>query len=126
MPGFPLSHKEGFKHMPDIMKYGLYFLIGGVVVSVSTYWGTKGHGFLAAFASTFPAMTGVTILLIYLNGGNASAMVYAKHLLWFVPPWLVYVGFIIYGLERLGFWMTMAGALTLYMCSIGLVKLALR
>ena len=83
-------------------KYGLYFLIGGVVVSVSTYWGTKGHGFLAAFASTFPAMTGVTILLIYLNGGNASAMVYAKHLLWFVPPWLVYVGFIIYGLERIG------------------------
>jgi hypothetical protein len=112
--------------MNDLAKYGLYFLIGGVVVSVSTYWGTKGHGFLAAFASTFPAMTGVTILLIYLNGGNASAMVYAKHLLWFVPPWLVYVGFIIYGLERLGFWMTMAGALTLYMCSIGLVKLALR
>jgi hypothetical protein len=71
-------------------------------------------------------MTGVTILLIYLNGGNASAMVYAKHLLWFVPPWLVYVGFLIYGLERLGFWLTIAGALTLYMCSVGLVKLALR
>ncbi len=126
MPGFPSLHKEGFEHMADITKYGLYFLIGGVVVSVSTYWGTKGHGFLAAFASTFPAMTGVTILLIYLNGGNASAMVYAKHLLWFVPPWLVYVGFIIYGLERLGFWITMAGALTLYMGSVGLVKLALR
>src|SRR5688572_32100183 len=90
--------------MNDFAKYGLYFLIGGFVVSASTYFGTKGHGFLAAFASTFPAITGVTILLIYLNGGNASAMVYAKHLLWFVPPWLVYVGFIIYGLERLGFW----------------------
>jgi len=34
--------------MPELMKYGLYFLIGGVVVSASTYLGAKGEGFLAA------------------------------------------------------------------------------
>ncbi len=28
--------------MNDLVKYGLYFLIGGLVVSVSTYLGTKG------------------------------------------------------------------------------------
>jgi len=34
--------------MNDVIKYGLYFLIGGVVVSLSTYLGAKGEGFLAA------------------------------------------------------------------------------
>ena len=39
--------------MSEFAKYALYFLIGGLVVSVSSYLGAKGEGFLAAFASTF-------------------------------------------------------------------------
>lgn len=72
--------------MSEVAKYALYFLIGGLVVSVSSYLGAKGEGFLAAFASTFPAMTGVTFMLIHLNGSAGSTLIYAKHLLWFVPP----------------------------------------
>ena len=56
--------------MGDAMKYGLYFLLGGLIVSVSTYVGAMGRGFPAAFASTFPAITGMTFILIYLNGGT--------------------------------------------------------
>ena len=112
--------------MTEFAKYALYFLIGGIVVSLSTYLGAKGHGFLAALASTFPAITGVTFVLIYMNGGNDATLTYAKHLLWFVPPWLAYVAVMILGLERLGFWPAMAGSLTLYMACVGLLKLALK
>jgi uncharacterized membrane protein (GlpM family) len=112
--------------MGELWKYGLYFLIGGLVVSLSTYLGTKGEGFLAALASTFPAITGVTFVLIYTNGGNDATLTYAKNLLWFVPPWLAYVGVMIVGLDRLGFWPTMAGSLALYTACVGLLKLALK
>jgi uncharacterized membrane protein (GlpM family) len=107
-------------------KYGLYFLLGGTIVSLSTYLGSQGRSFLAAFASTFPAITGATFILIYLNGGSEHLVTYAKHLLWFVPPWLVYVGCMIYGVERLGFWLSMAGSMVLYMGCVGLVKVLSR
>jgi hypothetical protein len=42
-------------------------------------------------ASTFPAITGVTLILLYAGGGGATTVDYAKNLLWFVPPWTVYV-----------------------------------
>jgi hypothetical protein len=108
------------------MKYALYFALGGVMVSGSTYLGAMGRGFLAAFISTFPAITGATIVLIYLNTGHEHAYTYAKNLLWLVPAWIAYVSFLILMLSRIGFWPAMAGALTLYMALIGLIKLAIR
>ncbi len=112
--------------MNDIVKYGLYFLLGGLLVSTSTYVGSMGRGFLAAFASTFPAITGMTFVLIYLNGGADNTLSYAKHLLWFVPPWLAYVSFIILVLPRLGFWIAMLGGFTIYMVCVGLLRMVLR
>jgi hypothetical protein len=112
--------------MSEVTKYVLYFLLGGLLVSVSTYVGAMGRGFLAAFASTFPAITGVTFVLIYLNGGTEYTLSYAKHLLWFVPPWVAYVGFIILTLNRLGFWLSMIGGLAVYMACVALLKLAIR
>jgi hypothetical protein len=100
--------------MSELGKYILYFLLGGTVVSVSTYLGSQGKSFLAAFASTFPAITGATFILIYLNGGSESLVGYAKHLLWFVPPWMVYVTTMILGVPRIGFWPAMALSMTLY------------
>lgn len=112
--------------MTELMKYGIYFVLGGLLVTISTYLGAKGEGFLAAFASTFPAITGVTFALIYLNGGYDPTLIYAKNLLWFIPPWLAYVGFMIVALNYLGFWLTMVGSLAVYMGGIALLKLALR
>lgn len=112
--------------MNELGKYALYFLLGGTVVSISTYLGSQGRSFLAAFASTFPAITGATFVLIYLNGGNDAIVSYAKNLLWFVPPWAVYVVAMIVGIPRFGFWPAMAGSLTLYMSCVGLVRLLLR
>jgi len=114
------------ERMNEFVKYGIHFLIGGIVVSASTYLGAKGEGFWAALASTFPAITGVTFVLIYLNGGADATLAYAKNLLWFVPPWLAYVGFIIVALTKLGFWVTMAGSLAIYLAGVGLIRLILR
>jgi hypothetical protein len=112
--------------MSDVVKYALYFVLGGVLVSGSTYVGSMGRGFTAAFASTFPAITGMTFILIYLNGGTDNTLSYAKHLLLFVPPWTVYVLFIIFVLPRFGFWPAMFGGLTLYMACVGLLKMTLQ
>jgi hypothetical protein len=112
--------------MSELGKYILYFLLGGTVVSVSTYLGSQGKSFLAAFASTFPAITGATFILIYLNGGSESLVGYTKHLLWFVPPWMVYVTTMIVGVPRIGFWPAMALSMTLYISCIGLLKFAVR
>ncbi len=112
--------------MNDIVKYAIYFLLGGTIVSLSTYLGSQGKSFLAAFASTFPAITGATFVLMYLNGGSDAIVGYAKHLLWFVPPWIVYVTAMVAGVPRFGFWPAMLGSLALYMGCVGLLKLALR
>ena len=109
--------------MGELGKYVLYFLLGGAIVSVFIYFGSQGKSFLAAFASTFPAITGATFVLIYLNGGTDAIVSYAKNLLWFVPPWVVYVVSMIAGVPRFGFWPTMIGSLVLYLGGVGLVKL---
>jgi len=108
--------------MSELGKYVLYFLLGGTIVSLSTYLGSQGKSFLAAFASTFPAITGATFILIYLNGGNEAVVSYAKNLLWFVPPWVVYVVTMILGIPRIGFWPAMIGSLVLYLGCVGAVK----
>ena len=112
--------------MNDFVKYVVYFLLGGTIVSVSTYLGSQGKPFLAAFASTFPAITGATFILIYLNGGSESLVGYAKNLLWFVPPWILYVITMILGVPRIGFWPAMALSMTLYFGCVGLLKFAIR
>ena len=112
--------------MSELGKYILYFLLGGAIVSVSTYLGSQGKSFLAAFASTFPAITGATFILIYLNGGNDAIVSYARSLLWFVPPWTIYVVSMIAAVPRFGFWPAMICSLVLYLGCVGLVKLMLR
>jgi hypothetical protein len=57
----------------DWAKYVVYFLLGGTIVSLSTYLGAQGRPYLAAFASTFPAITGATFVLLYLNGGSGCS-----------------------------------------------------
>jgi hypothetical protein len=110
----------------DVVKYAVYFLLGGTIVSISTYLGSQGKSFLAAFASTFPAITGATFVLLYLNGGSDAIVGYARNLLWFVPPWIVYVLSMIAGVPRFGFWPAMVGSLLLYMGCVGALKLWLR
>ena len=90
------------------MRYLLYFVIGGTVVTLTTWFGSLGRSWLAAFVSTFPALTALTFILIYLNGGVAETVPYAKHLIYFVVPWIAYVGLFLLTVNRLGFWAALA------------------
>ena len=96
------------------MKYLLYFMIGGTVVSLTTWLGTLGRSWLAAFVTTFPALTGLTFILMYLNAGVEPTVPYARNLLFFVIPWLAYVGFYILTIDRLGFWVALSGSVALF------------
>jgi hypothetical protein len=105
------------------MKYALYFVIGGTVVSLTTYLGSLGRSWLAAFITTFPALTGLTLILMYLNTGVEPTVPYARNLLYFVVPWLAYVGFYLLTIDRLGFWLTLTGAIALFVTVSALSKL---
>ncbi len=105
------------------MKYALYFIIGGTVVSLTTYLGSLGRSWLAAFVTTFPALTGITFILMYLNVGVEPTVPYARNLLYFVVPWLAYVGFYLLTIDRLGFWLALTGAIALFVTVSALSKL---
>ena len=70
--------------MNDVVKYTVYFLLGGTIVS------------------------------------------YAKNLLWFVPPWVIYVITMILAVPQIGFWPAMTGSLVLYLGCVGAVKMMIR
>lgn len=105
------------------MKYALYFVIGGTVVSLTTYFGSLGRSWLAAFITTFPALTGLTFILMYLNAGVEPTVPYARNLLYFVVPWLAYVGFYLVTIDRIGFWLALTGAIALFVAVSALSRL---
>ncbi len=112
--------------MTEWTRYVVYFLLGGLLVSLSTYLGSHGKGFFAALASTLPVISGLTFVLIYLNAGGQPTMSFAKNLLWLSPAWFVYVFVMLFGVPRLGFWISFAGAMTLYSFVVLLTKVVLR
>jgi uncharacterized membrane protein (GlpM family) len=105
------------------MKYVLDFIIGGTVVSVSTWAVSLGRSWLAAFVSTLPTLTVLTFILIYQNAGEAPTVPYAKNLLHFVVPWIAYVGFYILTVNRLGFWVALVGSVVVFVGVAALSKL---
>jgi hypothetical protein len=91
-----------------------YFIIGGLVVSLTTYYGSKGHGFLAAFISMFPSMTVLIFFLLYRAGGRASVIDYAKSLAYVAPSWVLYVCAVAFLCERIGIWWSLLIGIALY------------
>ena len=112
--------------MNELLKYGLYFVLGGLLVSVSTYLGSHGKGFFAALASTIPVISGLTFILVYVNAGQDPTTSFAKNLIWLSPPWFLYVGTMIISVARLGFWPSFALAMTLYMIGVGVMRVIVR
>ena len=79
-----------------------YFVIGGLVVSVITYFGSQGKSELAAFIAFLPATSVITLCTIYFAGGTGAVVSYAKSMLILLPAWLFYVIGVIFLLPRLG------------------------
>lgn len=112
--------------MNELAKYALYFVLGGTLVSVSTYLGSHGKGFFAALASTLPVISGMTFILIYLNAGITPTVSFAKNLIWLSPPWFGYVFTMMFGVPRYGFAVSFALAMTIYLVMVSIIRVMLR
>jgi uncharacterized membrane protein (GlpM family) len=100
-----------------MLEFIAYFMVGGLVVSLTTYFGSKGQGFLAAFISMFPSMTVLIFFLLYRTGGIPSVIDYAKSLAYVVPPWILYVCTVAFLCDRIGIWSSLTLGISLYFCA---------
>ncbi len=93
----------------------LYFLIGGTIVAVVTYFGSSGKGLLAAFVAFFPSVTVVTLVSIYLTGGANATVSYFRGMLLLLPAWALYAFAMIFMLQRWGLVPSVVTGVFLYM-----------
>ena len=93
----------------------LYFVIGGLVVTLVTYFGGQGKSALAVFIAFLPATTLITLVTIYLAGGPVAAVSYAKWMLILLPAWVLYVLGVIFLLPRLGLALSLVVSVAAYL-----------
>ncbi len=83
-------------------RYLLYFVVGGTVIALVTYLGSQGRGWVAAFVAMFPAMTVMTFVTVYIEGGIQPVRDYILGLFFVLPAWLLYLSVVYYATERIG------------------------
>jgi len=96
------------------LKYLCYFLVGGTVVTVVTYYASHSRTLFAAFIANLPAMTLITFLMIYREAGEAAVVPYAKGLLIMLVPWLLYIFAVLILTPRIGMVPSLLTGLTFY------------
>lgn len=97
------------------IKYVLYFFVGGVIVSLVTYFASNARGLLAAFFANLPVITLITFLTIYFEAGGEAVTKYAKSLIIMLLPWLAYIFCIILLTEKIGLLPSLAMGLAFYL-----------
>jgi len=97
------------------LKYVLYFLLGGAMVTIVTYFASHAKGLLAAFFANLPVITLITFLTIYSESGEKAVVSYAQGLLIMLFPWLAYIFSVIFLVPRLGMIPSLAVGLALYL-----------
>lgn len=97
-----------------MLEFILNFMIGGAIVSLTNYFGSRGHGFLAAFITQFPSLTVLTFCLIYKTGGKESVIQYAKSFIYTLPPWILYVCAVVFLCDSIGIWWSLGTGIFLY------------
>lgn len=96
------------------IKYIIYFVIGGTVVSLVTYLAGSAKGLLAAFFANLPVITFITFLTIYADAGEKAVVDYAKGLIIMLFPWLGYIFSVIFLTQKLGLMPSLAVGLVSY------------
>ena len=103
----------------------LYFLMGGVIISAVTYFGSQGKSQMAAFIAFLPSTSLITLCTIYFTSGSQMAVSFGKGMLMLLPPWLFYLLSVIVLLPRIGLVATLAVSVTIYLIlALLVVKLA--
>jgi uncharacterized membrane protein (GlpM family) len=102
---------------PEYMeiKYILYFIIGGTVISMVTYLASHSKGLLAASIANLPVITLITFLTIYSESGKSAVISYAGGLVIMLIPWLAYIFSIIGLTNKLGFIPSLLLGVSLYL-----------
>lgn len=86
----------------DGLKFILYFIIGGSILTLVTYFGSKDKGLLAAFIALFPMVTIMSMITIYSEAGSLPVLDYVKGLLILTPVWILFLFSVAYLLPRQG------------------------
>ena len=73
------------KDIVDLKLLIAYFVIGGLVVSVVTYFGSQGKSELAVFIAFLPRTSLIIVCTIYFAGGTGAAISYAKSMIILLP-----------------------------------------
>jgi uncharacterized membrane protein (GlpM family) len=105
------------------VKYLVYFLLGGTVVTLVTYVGGSGRSLLSAFIATFPAITLITTVFIYLEAGSQPTVDYVRGLMLFAPAWFGYLISLFILLPRLSLPSTIAASLAVFLAGVALTRL---
>ncbi len=86
-----------------MLKYALYFLVGGAVVTLITLLAELGHPFLAGIAIVVPSVTLVSFYFIGKSSGAGAVVASAKSaLMTTFVVWLPYMLSVIYLAPKLG------------------------
>ena len=96
------------------LKFLVYFLLGGTVVTTIAFLSTLGKPQLAAFVCLIPSNTLLTFMFSHWEGGENVAASYAKSLMSYTPAWLLYIGAVAWLLPRLGLYKTLGIGLVTY------------
>lgn len=85
-----------------MLKYLLYFLVGGAVVTVISVLAERGHPLLAGIMAIFPGVTLVSFYFIGKSAGNEAVAATAKSCLVALPIWIPYALTIVWLSPRIG------------------------
>ena len=105
-----------------MLQYFIYFLIGGTVVALVAYVGSRGNGILAACVASLPILFLLNVLLMYRNEGVATSLEYVKGSLLFLPAFACYATLTIWLLPRLGMPEALLPSLPIYLLPVMIRK----
>ena len=85
-----------------MIRYLLYFVVGGCIVTAIIVLAERGHPFLAGIAALFPSITLVSFYFIGKSAGNEAVALTAKSCLFSLIIWIPYVLAIAWLSPRIG------------------------
>ncbi len=101
-----------------ILKYLLYFIFGGIIVSAVTYFGAERKSLLSSVIAMTPVLSIITAVFIYRDAGPDATASYAKGLILFSPAWLCYIGAFIYLLQRVEMWKAIVMSVSVFFLAV--------
>jgi len=106
----------------DLRYLPLYFIVGGLTVAITIYFGSRGQGLLAAFVNLFPGITIITFIAIYFHGGSREVVSYARGILILVPAWILYITGIYLLVPRIGITLGMIISVAVFVIAAFLIS----